>query len=90
MICTFAGKTIVHEWAHYRYGVFDESALEDGGDPISCDAIEDTRAVSRCSEQIEGTVMSGEESGTCIFTPNAQQTSGASLLYAPYIDSVNN
>ena len=24
-IMTFTGKTIVHEWAHYRWGVFDET-----------------------------------------------------------------
>lgn len=27
-----AGKTILHEWAHLRYGVFDETTEHIGGD----------------------------------------------------------
>ena len=83
------GKTIVHEWAHLRYGLFDESSSEDGSDQLPCDAYQDTSVIPRCSSAIEGDLEAGEESGSCVFVPRENQTAGASLLYAPYIDSVN-
>ena len=40
----YAGKTIVHEWAHYRWGVFDETA-SDGSSPFYLNSVEKVDAV---------------------------------------------
>ena len=81
------GKTIVHEWAHLRYGLFDESNWENGENLVSCDTNSDD--IPRCTGTIKLEKSVDEKTEKCLFKPQLSQKSGASLLYAPFIDSVN-
>lgn len=83
---------MVHEWGHYRYGVFDESRDEDGGEAVSCSGDPaNTNKPPKCTAAISGKYIQADVnvSDMCIFLPNINQTVDASLMYAPYIDSVS-
>ena len=91
----YVGKALTHEWAHYRYGVFDESDWENGGlgDKIGCNPNDEDGqyVIPKCVDDINGTLVTISQAGYCIFIPNIHQPSyiDSSLMYAPYIDSVS-
>ncbi|XP_076809993.1 calcium-activated chloride channel regulator 3A-1-like [Clavelina lepadiformis] len=48
------GKTMIHEWAHFRWGVFDESATE-GYDPFYYASESQNPEATRCPVSLKGT-----------------------------------
>lgn len=87
----YIGKALLHEWAHHRYGLFDESEWENGGDPIYCETNGDgSEIIPRCNNAISGNKVSHTKPGYCVFVPNAEQdTADASIMYAQYISHVS-
>nr|XP_021328580.1 epithelial chloride channel protein-like isoform X2 [Danio rerio] len=93
------GKVFVHEWAHLRWGVYDETN-ENKAFYYSNGRIEATR----CSKNIEGQYFSVSDGGslqtcqidpitllpdkTCKFFPNKNQNTDISLMFLPSLDSV--
>ncbi|KAG1672762.1 Calcium-activated chloride channel regulator 3A-1 [Nymphon striatum] len=94
---TDLGREIVHEWAHYRYGVFDEFG-EPGSKlfpPFYLDG-NDVRPVA-CGEDIPGDIenVDGSEcfyehlNDACIFRPSESEVNiASSIMYFPYIPSI--
>ncbi|KAI2644946.1 Calcium-activated chloride channel regulator 4 [Labeo rohita] len=94
------GKVFVHEWAHLRWGVYDET---NDKKPfyISNRRIEATR----CSKNIKGQVYEVTAGGSpqgcridpqtslptekCKFFPNKNQNTNSSLMFLPSLDSVS-
>ncbi|XP_013774757.1 epithelial chloride channel protein-like [Limulus polyphemus] len=95
-----AERHIVHEWAHLRYGVFDEYGLP--GDPnypafyLENGKIVPTSCIHRITgwiEALDGGPCSITADGTvsedCRFIPNVQnEDAKASVMYLPYIPSI--
>ncbi|KAL1260511.1 hypothetical protein QQF64_008338 [Cirrhinus molitorella] len=93
------GEVFVHEWAHLRWGVYDESNEKE---PFyhSNRRIEATR----CSKNIEGKFHEVTTGGSlerckrdpqtslfteeCKFFPNKNQNTNSSLMFLPSLDSV--
>ena len=62
-----AGKTIVHEWAHLRWGLFDEFNGPDG--PHFYLHNGQLKPVS-CVENLEGRSAHKDHNGKCLVDPN--------------------
>ncbi|KAB5550043.1 hypothetical protein PHYPO_G00049120 [Pangasianodon hypophthalmus] len=91
------GRVFVHEWAHLRWGVFDEYNKKE---PfyLSAGQIQPTR----CTEEISGqwyeiinqslrpcqTDEAGKPKSSCEFLPDAVQNTNASIMYMQSLDSV--
>nr|XP_034356329.1 calcium-activated chloride channel regulator 3A-1-like isoform X2 [Arvicanthis niloticus] len=97
------GRVFVHEWAHLRWGVFDEYNMDRPFYMSGKNVIEATR----CSTDIVGTnVISECRGGSCLtkkcrrdpktglydpkctFIPNKSQTAKASIMFMQSLDSV--
>ncbi|MCI4385521.1 hypothetical protein PGIGA_G00051480 [Pangasianodon gigas] len=90
-------RVFVHEWAHLRWGVFDEYNKKE---PfyLSAGQIQPTR----CTEEISGqwyeiinqslrpcqTDAAGKPTSSCEFLPDAVQNTNASIMYMQSLDSV--
>ncbi|CAM1298827.1 Uncharacterised protein g2230 [Pycnogonum litorale] len=94
------GRLLVHEWAHFRYGVFDEYVDEET-DLIRAFYIdEDDYKPTACHKNVSGWILSkdgGEcfinnetmELQDCYFKPDTVRTDmTSSIMYLPYIPSV--
>ncbi|XP_044530783.1 calcium-activated chloride channel regulator 1-like [Gracilinanus agilis] len=96
------GKVLVHEWAHFRWGVFEEYNedepfyLSNGKNlPVRCsDAITGTNKVYTCSggscpiRNCETDPETGKLDKNCMFIPDKIQTEKASIMFLQGIDSV--
>ncbi|XP_028643985.1 calcium-activated chloride channel regulator 3A-1-like [Grammomys surdaster] len=97
------GRVFVHEWAHLRWGVFDEYNMDRPFYVSGKNVVEATR----CSTDITGTnVISECRGGSCLtkkcrrdsktglydpkctFIPNKSQTTRASIMYMQSLDFV--
>lgn len=90
------GRVLLHEWAKYRWGVFEEYGH--AGDPIFPPAYRSENITNikptYCTNQLLEGDMSCPEGGTeaeCQFIPDLTQntTITSSLLAAPFLDTVN-
>uniref|UniRef100_A0A8C2D2P7 Epithelial chloride channel protein-like n=1 Tax=Cyprinus carpio TaxID=7962 RepID=A0A8C2D2P7_CYPCA len=89
------GKVFVHEWAHLRWGVYDEYSGEkpfyySNGNiehliKISLEILSTTDflLIFRCSKNIDGQL-----SDSCKFFPNKYQNTQSSIMFIPSLDSV--
>lgn len=95
-----AERHIVHEWAHLRYGVFDEYGLP-GDSNYPAFYLENGKIVpTSCIHGITGWIEAfdggpcsisadGAVSEDCRFIPNIQnEDAKASVMYLPYIPSI--
>ncbi|XP_070539518.1 calcium-activated chloride channel regulator 4-like [Ptychodera flava] len=94
-----AGKLVVHEWGHLRYGVYDEYPRR-SRDPIYYTSSSGTVEATRCSLGIQGEwspecqVQNGEpttgEDDGCRFL-DSRQTGGysASIMYKQFLPYVS-
>ncbi|XP_071965175.1 calcium-activated chloride channel regulator 1-like [Antedon mediterranea] len=92
-------KTVVHEWGHLRWGVFDEYPTP--FNPKFFVSSRDLIEATRCSEAINGKYVengapcqadpkTGIYRRSCDFTDESiRQTSQTSLMYKQFLDSVN-
>ncbi|XP_070550622.1 calcium-activated chloride channel regulator 3A-1-like [Ptychodera flava] len=94
------GKVVVHEWAHLRWGVFDE--YPDGDDDHFYYAENGQVEATRCSAEIIGEsydIDNGDRCNNdpqsrempgpgCRFYPDMDSETTASLMYANYLNSV--
>ncbi|KAG1682135.1 Calcium-activated chloride channel regulator 4A [Nymphon striatum] len=92
------GRTLVHEWAHFRYGVFDEYGgvknkmykqfYLDGDDfhPVTCE-----ENIPGFFEREDGEECLFEDyNNGCIFKPaESEVASTSSIMYLPYLNSIN-
>ncbi|XP_042318344.1 calcium-activated chloride channel regulator 1-like [Sceloporus undulatus] len=94
------GRVLVHEWAHLRWGVFDEY---NNDAPFYTTGLNKAEA-TRCSEGITGQYIFRTNKGTtrkcrvehrtqlyeagCQFIPDKKQTSLASIMYMQSLSSV--
>ncbi|XP_074122425.1 calcium-activated chloride channel regulator 1-like [Sminthopsis crassicaudata] len=96
------GKILVHEWAHLRWGVFEEYnkaepfyKLNGKNVPVRCsDAISGTNKVTVCTGGSCSTrscridPKTGKFQQNCVFIPDRVQTEKASIMFMQSIDSV--
>nr|APU50752.1 epithelial chloride channel-like protein 137 [Saccoglossus kowalevskii] len=99
-----AGRLLVHEWGHLRYGLFDEyfTSYEDPGvKPFYLDRRERLQG-TRCSLEITGINRNGRSFAQCtinrrtglpeeecLFFPDLEgQKATASVMFAQYLDPV--
>ena len=84
-----SGKTLAHEWAHLRYGVFDET-LEGTDNPSCLLHGKNTTLPVKCSQNVQGQTTIAEDQKSCQFIASLYQPPGvkASLMYLPYLDTV--
>ncbi|XP_069497828.1 calcium-activated chloride channel regulator 1-like [Ambystoma mexicanum] len=97
------GRVFVHEWAHLRWGVFDEYSDEQ---PFYFSSTF-TPEATRCSQGVKGSnrfmqckgescplrecrqnMLTGLWEDGCMFIPERNQTTKASIMYMPSLDSV--
>ncbi|XP_067307126.1 calcium-activated chloride channel regulator 1-like isoform X2 [Pseudorasbora parva] len=90
------GKVLVHEWAHLRWGVYDEYS-ETEPFYLSNGHFEATR----CSKNIEGQIynelrqhcptdpQTSLPTKGCNFYPNKSQDTNTSIMFSPSLDSVS-
>ncbi|XP_021052186.1 calcium-activated chloride channel regulator 3A-1-like [Mus pahari] len=97
------GRVFVHEWAHLRWGVFDEYNMDR---PFYMSR-KNTVEATRCSTNITGTSVvrecqggscvtrrcrrdakTGMQEPRCTFIPNKSQTSRGSIMFMQSLDSV--
>nr|XP_003220164.2 PREDICTED: epithelial chloride channel protein-like [Anolis carolinensis] len=94
------GRAFVHEWAHFRWGVFDEN---NNDAPFYTTGINMAEA-TRCSTAITGQNIFRTNTGAtrkckfeykaqlyeggCQFIPDKKQTTSASIMYMPSLSSV--
>ncbi|XP_020844411.2 calcium-activated chloride channel regulator 1-like [Phascolarctos cinereus] len=97
-----SGKTLVHEWAHLRWGVFDEYNEEehfyqsDGKNvPVKCsEGITGTNKAYSCSggscsiRNCRTDPKTGKLNEECLFIPDKVQNEKASIMFMQSIDSV--
>ncbi|XP_053549655.1 calcium-activated chloride channel regulator 1-like [Bombina bombina] len=98
------GRVFVHEWARYRWGIFEEHNTEK---PFYISGERNTEA-TRCSVDISGVYTKQECKGTsctnrncdfvyetglyeegCVFVPEKNRSVAQSIMYTPAIYSVN-
>ncbi|XP_041064000.1 calcium-activated chloride channel regulator 1-like isoform X2 [Carcharodon carcharias] len=92
------GKVFVHEWAHLRWGVFDEY-----NNLVPFYLSNGTYEATRCSKKIVGKISdctsspctscdidpnSGLPKGNCKFYPAKSQTSSSSIMYMQALSNV--
>ncbi|NXI64176.1 CLCA1 regulator, partial [Anseranas semipalmata] len=98
------GRVFVHEWAHLRWGVFDEYNI-DAPFYVSRNSEKASVEATRCSAGIIGTPViqncSGNKCETrsckydgqqyeagCVFVPDINQNNPSSIMYMQYLPSV--
>ncbi|KAL7825250.1 hypothetical protein AOLI_G00324570 [Acnodon oligacanthus] len=94
------GRVFVHEWAHLRWGVYDEYNEKE---PFYFSATQEVQA-TRCTREITGqlleringnilscrnNVQSGLPTKECQFFPDREQKTNASIMYMQSINSGN-
>ncbi|XP_043859045.1 calcium-activated chloride channel regulator 1-like [Dromiciops gliroides] len=96
------GKILVHEWAHLRWGVFEEYNEEEHfyqsngkNVPVKCsEALTGTHKVNVCSggscsiRTCRTDPKTGKLNKDCLFIPDKIQTEKASIMFMQSIDSV--
>ncbi|XP_068950663.1 calcium-activated chloride channel regulator 1-like [Petaurus breviceps papuanus] len=96
------GKILVHEWAHFRWGVFEEYNEEERfyqsngkNVPVKCsEAITGTNRVHACSggscsiRSCRTNPQTGKLNQDCLFIPDKVQTEKTSIMFMQSIDSV--
>ncbi|XP_076976496.1 calcium-activated chloride channel regulator 1 [Tamandua tetradactyla] len=96
------GRVFVHEWAHLRWGVFDEYNKDQKfylsnkrNKPVRCSAgITGKSTVRKCqggsciTRTCRPNQATGEYEKECEFIPDPGQTEKASIMFSPSIDSV--
>ncbi|KAL6471817.1 hypothetical protein MHYP_G00204670 [Metynnis hypsauchen] len=95
------GRVFVHEWAHLRWGVYDEYNEKE---PFYFSATQEVQP-TRCTREITGqmyeqisgnirscrnNVQSGLPTKECQFFPNREQKTNASIMYMQSINSSYN
>ncbi|KAJ1171803.1 hypothetical protein NDU88_003661 [Pleurodeles waltl] len=94
------GRLFVHEWAHLRWGVFDEYNLEK---PFYISGDNKLKA-TRCSSDVQGLIVcdgepctdsncikdfkTGEAKDGCVFLPEKNQNAKTSIMYMQGLPSV--
>ncbi|XP_033110929.1 calcium-activated chloride channel regulator 1-like, partial [Anneissia japonica] len=92
-------KTAVHEWAHLRWGVFDEYSTTTPFFVMEGNKIEETR----CSQSVAGVYEddtskdkkctldpeTGVYTKSCKFIPDVKQTANVSIMYKQYLPSIS-
>ncbi|CAL1532070.1 unnamed protein product [Lymnaea stagnalis] len=93
-------KTIVHEWAHLRWGLFDEYPIDAQDDAFYRYA--GLWQPTRCSTEVEGSILNeytskrcefdfytGKPEKNCRFFPRmAANKAASSLMFMQYLDSI--
>ncbi|CAH1802573.1 unnamed protein product [Owenia fusiformis] len=98
------GKCLAHEWAHLRYGVFDEYPVGKNSTQFYTTSSGTTEYV-RCNLAIKGTIVksdvtyndviceldpiTGLYQDGCTFKPNPNTAAKASLMFYSWIYSIN-
>ncbi|KAL8587151.1 hypothetical protein ACOMHN_026119 [Nucella lapillus] len=93
-------KTLVHEWAHLRWGLFDEYPI----DPQDAEFYqhEGKWYPTRCTEEVDGSIhnkfnskecsfdmYTGTPEKACLFFPNIKSNRApASLMFMQYLESI--
>ncbi|KAG2461517.1 CA3A1 regulator, partial [Polypterus senegalus] len=91
------GKVFVHEWAHLRWGVFNEY---NEYQPFYREG--DHYRVTKCPKDLSGKVCLGNDCSKCnlenandppkegcVFLPEKYQETSSSIMYTPVVKSVN-
>uniref|UniRef100_A0A8C4XEG3 VWFA domain-containing protein n=1 Tax=Erpetoichthys calabaricus TaxID=27687 RepID=A0A8C4XEG3_ERPCA len=91
------GKVFVHEWAHLRWGVFNEY---NEYQPFYRDG--EHYRVTKCPKDLSGKVCFGNDCSKCnlenandppkegcVFLPEKYQETSSSIMYTPVVKSVN-
>ncbi|XP_051789014.1 calcium-activated chloride channel regulator 1-like isoform X1 [Erpetoichthys calabaricus] len=91
------GKVFVHEWAHLRWGVFNEY---NEYQPFYREG--DHYRVTKCPKDLSGKVCFGNDCSKCnlenandppkegcVFLPEKYQETSSSIMYTPVVKSVN-
>ncbi|KAI4871510.1 hypothetical protein NFI96_029132 [Prochilodus magdalenae] len=94
------GRVFVHEWAHVRWGVFDEYNEKE---PFYFSTTQEIQPTRSCTSQISGQwfepvngnslpcrsdTQTGLPTKECQFFPDRDQQTNASIMYLPSIESV--
>ncbi|NXV81497.1 CLCA1 regulator, partial [Atlantisia rogersi] len=96
------GNTFVHEWAHFRWGVFDEYSINE---PFYMSRKSGRIKATSCPDSVTGQAVFQDCSGDkcekrncssdghlyekgCQFIPDRQQNVPSSVMYAHYLSSV--
>ncbi|KAM5256996.1 calcium-activated chloride channel regulator 1 [Ctenodactylus gundi] len=96
------GRAFVHEWAHLRWGVFDEYNNDERFylsktkiEAVRCStAITGNPRVNKCQggscteRPCRRNTLTGTYEKDCVFVPDRQQTAKASIMFAQSINSV--
>ncbi|XP_062962533.1 calcium-activated chloride channel regulator 1 [Cynocephalus volans] len=96
------GRVFVHEWAHLRWGVFDEynynqkfylssgkiKAVKCSAAVVGHNVINKCQGGSCYTKPCKSNRVTGLYEKECEFVPNIQQTEKASIMFAQSIDSV--
>ncbi|ESO99114.1 hypothetical protein LOTGIDRAFT_238844 [Lottia gigantea] len=94
------GKTLAHEWAHLRWGLFDEYPIDPQDSPFYRYAGQ--WHPTRCTTEVEGILknenrkegclvdlFTGKPSASCKFFPRIKQNKAvASIMFMQYLESV--
>ncbi|XP_028667228.2 calcium-activated chloride channel regulator 1-like [Erpetoichthys calabaricus] len=91
------GKVFVHEWAHLRWGVFDEYNKYQ---PFYKEG--EHYRVTKCPKDLSGKVCLGNDCSKCnlenasdppkegcVFLPEMHQETSSSIMYSPLLKSIN-
>ncbi|KAK3104414.1 hypothetical protein FSP39_001599 [Pinctada imbricata] len=97
------GRTIVHEWAHLRYGVLDEyPSIQKANKTLNFYSVEGTWKPVRCTNDIKGSLLTdcsdestkcrrsstGFPEENCIFCPSDSNTAKASLMGYNFLNNL--
>ncbi|CAH1778150.1 unnamed protein product [Owenia fusiformis] len=97
------GRLLVHEFAHLRYGIFDEYGLLGSTEtPPSYMDSNGKYVPTGCTDKIKGTYWNKRtnvtcndfnmatfpEEADCMFIPDVKQTARASVMYLQFLESV--
>ncbi|XP_008056510.1 calcium-activated chloride channel regulator 1 [Carlito syrichta] len=96
------GRVFVHEWAHLRWGVFDEynkdqkfylsngknKAVKCSADIVGKNVVTKCQGGSCLTKPCRPNKLTGLFEEDCEFIPQGQQTTKASIMFAQRIDSV--
>jgi len=92
-------KTLVHEWAHLKYGLFDEYTVDE---EYPWYTYQRRIYPTRCNKNVDGVIRdftsptgacsfdraTGLFEPTCEFVPDTESNAKASIMYAEYLTSV--
>lgn len=80
----FLGKTLVHEWGHLRWGLFDEYNWQQN--VPNCYLLPDgTVRTVKCSTGLEGNIVYYQR--VCRFVPLPNQAAESSMMYMHHLRS---